>query len=194
MPSEVDVCNDALGQIGQGPITALDDGTTTANYCTRFYPTLRDGALQDHHWNFALKRQALAEDATAPVSGYAHQYTLPGDCLKVIELNGSPSIAWDVEQGKLQTDETTATILYLSRITDPTKWSPLFYQGMTCAMAWKLAGAILHDFKLAEAKRIEAYGKPAAGVTGFFNEAKAVDGQEGSVKVLASTALTTDVR
>jgi len=89
MPSEVDVCNDALSQIGASVITALDDGSVNANHCTRLYPQLRKGLLRSHHWNFAEDRIELAQDATAPAFEFSFSYTLPANLLKIKEYNGA---------------------------------------------------------------------------------------------------------
>jgi hypothetical protein len=88
MPSETDLLNDALGQIGASRITSIDDGSVNANHCQTFYPALRDGMIRAHHWNFAIVRVELAQDATPPAAGWSYSYTLPADCLKVIEYNG----------------------------------------------------------------------------------------------------------
>ena len=60
MPSVTDLLNDSLGQIGEQPITAIDDGTNNANYCGRFYPSLLDSALQAHESTPRPNLEAIA--------------------------------------------------------------------------------------------------------------------------------------
>ncbi len=190
MASETDLLNDALGQIGVSPITAIDDGSINANYCKRFYPALRDALTRSHHWNWALKRIELAQDAIAPLFGYAYSYTLPSDCLKVVEFNGANTdtttlplnIFFKIEGRNLLTNDGTVKIGYLSRVTDPNVWDGLFYQAMGTWLASKLASAITKD----TSKSIDLLGEAQS----LFAEATAVDGQEGTVSVIKSDALT----
>jgi hypothetical protein len=87
---QTDLLNDALGQAGGcSRITAIDDGSVSANHCLTFYPTLRDGLLRSHFWNFALKWVELAQDTPAPTIGYAYSYTLPGDFVRIKDYAGA---------------------------------------------------------------------------------------------------------
>jgi len=193
MASETDLCNDALGTIGQSRITAIDDESTSANHCQTFYPMLRDAALTLTHWTFNMVRIELAQDVTPPVFGYSFAYTLPADTLKVIEFNGAnvdptwPYYDWmrrasfSIESGKLLTDYASAFIVYLARVTNPDAWSPLFYQGLVAQLAGKLAFAIPKDTKKGSA--LLAYG------TDLLAQAAAVDGQQGSVSPMRTDDL-----
>lgn len=196
MPSEVDLLNDALAQIGATAITAIDDGSVNANHCQRVYPALRDGLIRSHHWNWALRRVELAQDATAPPFGFAFSYTLPADCLKIVEFNGAnittsamtqqtPSgvSLYVIEDRKLLTNYGTALIVYLARVTNPDVWDALFYQTVATWLASKLASAITKDDRRAKSLLSDA-------VTVLLPLATAVDGQEGSTQPFISDSLT----
>lgn len=190
MPSETDCLNDALGQIGAARITAIDDGSINANHCQVFYPSLRDGLLRAHHWNFAMQRMNLAADVTPPVSEYAYAYTLPGDCLKVVDYGGgtpSSPVTWvtdyahwrfipryKIEGRKLLTNDGVVSIRYLKQVTSVGEWDAMFYQAVATLLATKLATAILHDHKM-------AVGLQQIG-DHLLSQAMAVDGQEGSIE------------
>ena len=191
MSTETDLCNDALGQIGAAPITSIGDGSINSNHCLRFYPQLRDARLASHHWNFALTWVQLAQDVTPPVAGFNFAYTLPADCLKVVNYGGAlpsspPSIVsyidpyarilvqYKIEGRKLVSNDGTAYIQYLRRITNPDEWAPLFYQGLSKELASKLSMAITKDPKLSMGLM------QMAEMT--FATAMAVDGQEGSTE------------
>ena len=198
MPSESDLLNDALGQIGATPINAIDDGTTNANYCQRFYPALRDGLLRSAHWNFATGRVELAQEATTPAFEFAYQYALPADCLKVREYyGGSPSTGdgtdlallearqlakWKVEGRKLLTNDGEVMIVYTRRITNPDEWDSTFYQLVSTWLAAKLANAIPKD-----ARKASELLKQAVDM--LLPLATAVDGQEGSIEAFQVTEL-----
>lgn len=186
MPSLTDLANDALGQIGQSFITAIDDGSTTANLCNRFLSDLRDAVLRDHTWKFARKRVVLAQNAAPPVSGWALAFTLPDDCIRVIRLGLSDDTRWSVEGKNLVTDESSATILYIARITDPSLWDAAFYQALSTRLASKLAMPLAHNGKMAA----DLFGLYASMIA----DAKAIDSQEGIQDSMDSVDLTTDSR
>jgi hypothetical protein len=164
-----DICNVALGMIGQNFIAALDDGTHTANQCNIFFLPARDACLRDHLWNFAQKRAALAQ-AAAPASQWSYAYQLPADCLRILALNAEARLDWAVEGRTLVTDEPSATILYIAKVDDVNLWDALFVDAFTILLASKLALAVAHDAGYS-AELLKLYNLRLA-------DAKAVDGQE----------------
>ena len=189
MPSQTDLLNDALSQIGASPITAIDDGSTNANYCQRFYPQLLESMIRAHHWNFAMARVQLAQVTPVPVFEFAYAYALPSDLLKIVEYSGAdpntttlslvdetfivPSV-WRIEGRTLVTNDGTVKIVYLKRATDPNVWDGMFYQAMAASLASKLALAISKDGKQSVALSQLAQG--------LWADARASDGQEGSIQ------------
>ena len=199
MPSETDLLNDSLSLIGAAPVTAIDDGSVSANHCQRLYPALRDALIRSHHWNWAMTRIELDQDAIPPTTEFAFSYTLPADCLKVVEFAGAdmdtslsiPSFdtrmtsyfQYKIEGKKLMTNYGSAFIVYMARVTNPDLWDPLFYQVVASWLASKLATAITKDERKATELMKTAYGV-------LLPLAMAVDGQEGSVTPNTSDALT----
>ncbi len=60
MPSTVvDICNLALGHLGEAPITAISDENTRARACNERYESTLDATLRAHRWNFAQARVAV---------------------------------------------------------------------------------------------------------------------------------------
>jgi hypothetical protein len=186
MANETDFLNDALGQIGAMPISAIDDQSTNANYCLRFWPTLRQAMIRTHHWNFAMARRVLHQDPTAPAFEFIYQYQLPAELLKVVEFNGSgvitnPDASWPyswtsryiIEGRMLLTNDTEVRIVYLQDVTNPDLWDSMFYQAAAAWLASKLAAAIQKSEKMAQVKLEEA-------MKIFLPLAMAVDGQEGT--------------
>ena len=190
MPSETDLLNDALSQIGEVSIGSISDGTTNADYCQALYPALLDSILRSHHWNFALTRVALSADVDTPVYEFAYQYTLPADCLKVVAYAGGDTstvtmwysegyrahpLPFKIEGRKLYSNDGVVYIQYLARKTNPAEWDALFYQVVATWLASKLAMAITKDAKKSNALLQQA-------VTVLLPMALAVDGQEGSIE------------
>jgi hypothetical protein len=88
MASEVDICNLALGHLGDNAtVASLDppEGSAQAEHCARFYALARDSILELHDWNFATKRSQPAMIAASwPQWRYA--YVQPADCLRVVSV------------------------------------------------------------------------------------------------------------
>lgn len=197
MPSETDLLNDALGQIGASPISAIDDGTANANCCQQFYPALRDGLIRSFRWNFSLVRVALNQDVTPPVFEFAYSYTLPSDCLRLWEYNGTNTFTgvmnqdnlnlflsaqgsrYKVEGKKILTNDASVKILYGARVTNPDLWDATFYQVVATWLAGKLALAIAKDEKKAQALIALASGE-------LLTLALSADGQESSIDPLVT--------
>ena len=93
--------------------------------------------FREHVWNSLIRRAELSQETTKPPFGYDFQYQLPTDpfCLRVLEFsNGNLSYPQDnmmthtgdpvfvIEGRKLLTNEDTAKIKYISRITDPNEY------------------------------------------------------------------------
>lgn len=196
MASETDLLNDALGMIGANTITAIDDGSTNADFCQIFYPTLRDSLLRAHHWNFAMTRQALSQDLVAPSYEFAYAYVLPSDCLKVVEYaGGTPSSTaltdgldvtikrYRVEGRRLFSNDGVVSIRYIRRVENVDEFDALFYQTLATWLASKLAAAILKDMKMAA-------GLLEMATTMLLPMASATDGQEDSTEPFVVDDLT----
>jgi len=196
VPSETDLLNDALGQIGAPRIGAISDGSINANFCLTFYPALRDSLLRMHHWNFATGRAHLSASVTPPLFEFSLAYPLPSDFLKMREYNGAPInptglTLWEgqwaqrytIEGQELLTNDTDVYIVYTKRVTDPNIWDALFYQVCAGWLASKLANAIPKD-----AKKSAELLRGAMGL--MLPAALAADGQEGTVLPFVSDSLT----
>lgn len=89
------------------------------------------------------------------VAGWQYAYAEPTDCLRVLEVMpdadtfGARSIMFDRETDALTglpiilTNTDQAVIRYTRRITDTSRFSPLFTDALTWLLASKLAGPVL---------------------------------------------------
>lgn len=57
--TQLELCNVALGHLGEARIAALSDATAAARACSLHYAPVRDEVLRSHRWNFAMKRVLL---------------------------------------------------------------------------------------------------------------------------------------
>lgn len=88
MASEVDICNLALGHLGDAAtVSSLNppEGSAQAEHCARFYPIARDSLLELHSWNFATTRVALAE-LTSNWPEWQYCYASPTDAVNLLAI------------------------------------------------------------------------------------------------------------
>lgn len=88
MASEVDICNLALGHLGDNATVASIDppeGSAQAEHCARFYPIARDSLLELHNWNFCSRRAQLAQ-VDCPWPEWRYAYAMPANTINVVSV------------------------------------------------------------------------------------------------------------
>lgn len=170
MASEIDICNLALARLGDSAtVVSIDppEGSAQAEHCERFYPVARDSLLEMHAWKFATRRATLSALAT-DTWNWSYAYAVPSDMLKplaVLPLTAASDAAseqYEIEGTSngtpvILTDLADATLRYLVRATDTTKFSPLFVDALGWLLASHLAGPIIKgDAGAAMAKQCAA--------------------------------------
>ena len=160
--TETEVCNMALSYLGEpGRLTNVDTDTSReAELCRQFLALARDELLERHAWDFALRSVKPTKRSASPRVDYKFAYDYPENVASVLALvrsdvdynyktmgtTGHHDYAVELDENGdrvLLTDLDDALMLYVGKVTDPTKWSTVF----TTALAWRLvfhiAGAIL---------------------------------------------------
>ena len=188
MATEVSICANALRRLGDSPIVSLTDDTESARLCNAFYSEARDEVLRSHPWNFAITRQQLSQLSTTPLYQYSYQYALPTDpyCLRVLEMEYSDYV-FKIEHlagtGRvLLTDEGTAKIIYIARVTDTAQFDSLFIDTLTAKLSVDLAYPVTGSVQLQQNMQKLFESK--------LREARSVDGQEGFQDDLVSPTFT----
>lgn len=130
MASKTDIGNKILYKVGDRRVSNIDtDNSERAKVISDSFDLWRDELLSSYPWNFAIKRVALAKDASAPNWGYANAFTLPSDYLHLLEIQNYPD--YTVEAGKILTDEgAPLKIRYVRRVTDTGEFHPLFSEAL----------------------------------------------------------------
>lgn len=87
MPSAIDLCNRALGEIaGQVSISSFSENSPAAFACSLNYDPMRQMLLRAAPWNFARRQLALSQLGTANDGTVAFpwmfSYLYPSDCLR----------------------------------------------------------------------------------------------------------------
>lgn len=160
MTSIVSICNLALSNIGKDNISALNEPTPEARACNQFYEHVRDMLLQSYPWRWAGRTLSLAEVANDRPNEWAYAYQRPTDCLKLRWIVADPSsvvdaaiatktddfgVAHETDGQLIYTDISPAFLRYTTRITDPTKFSPLFVEALSWHLSVRLAMPLTRD-------------------------------------------------
>lgn len=153
--SPADVVNLALAVIGHpGRVANLFDGSDAATKALDVYAQTRDEVLRSKDWSFSL-RQAAAVAATAVVSGWAHSWQYPGDCLRLRSVaphvipspNFDPQpVLWQIFNDQTTSPPTRVVLSqitpvdlnYVGRITDMLTWEPLFVDVLVQRLSQRL--------------------------------------------------------
>lgn len=154
MASETDIYNLALSHLGDvADVSDPDEQSMQAQHCRRFYPIARDAALEMGDWDFATRRISPALVDSPPPSSYLYAYALPASCLKARavfdvafgEINTQDFIIESIDDGTriLYTNLAEATLRYTVKVTDTTRFSPLFLDALGFLLASYLAGPII---------------------------------------------------
>ncbi|QJQ31823.1 hypothetical protein GV829_04640 [Sphingomonas lacunae] len=175
MVDRVAVSNLALSIIGEDDqlVDPLDD-TKAARTIAAVWDAVRDEVLRKHPWNFAIRRTMLtAVDGYAPVNDFTHLYTLPPDCLRVLDvaIGGTLTRDYAIEaQGLLSYGPGPVGLRYVSRVENAALWDSCFVRAFACRLAWQISERITGDLNRKAA--IDRDYRLALA------EAKAVDGRE----------------
>lgn len=175
MATAVDICNDALLELGAERISSLS-GSGNAVLCNQFYPTARDVVLESHNWTFKMKRIELAlVDGVEPEFGYEYSYQLPTDYLLDVQLEDIDT-KYEIVGTYLNCDETEAKLLYLSSGTDTGQYFAMFRQAVVELLKSKLAFIILGTGRKGKMARDDAFERHRY----WLDKARAFDAARGN--------------
>jgi hypothetical protein len=145
MASKTEIANRALVKLGQPRVSNIaTDSSARAVTINQIYDTVLRGCLQMYPWNFSIKRTDLAPDATAPSWGFNAAFTLPPDCLQLLEVKDD--IKYQVEGGKVLCDGTdTLYIKYIRYVSDAGLYPAIFVEYFAQELAIEACDRITDD-------------------------------------------------
>ncbi|MDD4951900.1 MAG: hypothetical protein PHV85_05070 [Desulfovibrionaceae bacterium] len=181
--SVIEICNNALLDLGEETIMSLGDDCKAARLCNQRWRAIRDAVLRAHPWNCAMTQTELAACAGSPIWKWRFRYQLPPDFLRVISLvaiNGEDLERWEIQGGAVLCDEPAPLYAaYIRRETDPQKYDPLLDEALSARLSASLAYPLSGSTSLAQA---------------FWNiyqqrlaEARGVDAREGVPENISPT-------
>lgn len=139
--SDIEVANLALVLLGSSStLTAPEDpGKAGLLYRVSYVPA-RDALMRGFTWNFATHRDSRSVISETPAWGFDYYYELPGDCLRLVKIDGDedPDTDWVVEGRRVLCNfDSPINIKYLRRITQPGLYDPLFVQALAAKLAYQ---------------------------------------------------------
>lgn len=137
------IINTALMRVGAQGVTSAFQDTPAAQTAAAAYDRALAYCLSLHPWHFAIRHAALAQSAAPAAPGWRYAWSLPADCLRVVEVFGEDGrripqrIPWTLagtEGGDLlHTRVDGVTLRYVSARTSA------FPAAFADALAWRVA-------------------------------------------------------
>lgn len=176
MAADIDIINAALSKLGEQALLAITDNSPPGKLANRTYADLRDALLREFPWNFATKRTSLAADVATPAWGFSFQYSLPGDCLRLIALNNQSDLNWRNEGGKIVTDmEAPLEIMYVGE-TPVASMDSTFRDALAARLAMEWAEPLAQTTTVVDSMATFYKNK--------LQVARAADGQEDRLRTI----------
>lgn len=134
----IQICNSALMKIGANLIDSLTDGSKEANACTQRYIPSKRSVLRMHPWHCAIRRVVLSPLTSTPAFGYAYQFRVPADFVRVVIVNPETESDYKVEGQMILGDFTTLDLKYVSDV-DESLIDDLIAEAIACYLAWDIS-------------------------------------------------------
>ncbi len=146
-----DICNMALGYLGQARIADMDENSEAGRVCKLYYDIVRKTLLASYRWRFAERHVKLAL-LDADVPGWHFAYALPSAALiirKVYDMDnaemkddGEPeytTLAVKETQIAVCTNIENAYCDYTADVENVAVFPPSFIQALAHALASEIA-------------------------------------------------------
>lgn len=190
--NRVELCNLALGRIGQGaskPIQSIDgtDTSEAARVAQRVFPHAMETVLSEYPWPFAISAAALAA-VPQVVPGWDYVYAYPNNCLNVLALSDAYSdpmraaqsiarVPFKIVQNLsgegrvIATDLPEAYAWYTVSMLDPAFGDALFRDALAWRLAMEFALGLKADPRMAQAAGPAYTLALSKAIAKFSNEA-----------------------
>lgn len=125
--SAVSVANIALIDLGEQPITSLNESNKRATLVKTRIDDIRRFVLRTHPWNCAKKQAQLAASPTAPLFKWTSAYPLPTDFIRFYNEDEMQEYMglWEVMDGSIYAMTTGAlNCEYIYDLQDYTRMDP----------------------------------------------------------------------
>lgn len=177
--SDIEIVNLALWRLGHVSITTFDEESAAGYLAKATYQAIKRAMLEAHPWNFLVDYATLVEDTIdADVFDYTYAYTLPANCLRVLEVENQTADAGDewtiTADRKLHTNlsGTSIRIKYLRDDVAIARYSASFIDA--------LASRLAHDWSEKLAKSAALSERQERIADRALQTSRTMDGAEGT--------------
>lgn len=142
MASQTSISNRALLEMGQNPISSVDDGSKAANIIKEVWEDLTREILESHTWKFAKKWANVASDAayTMVDEDWDYAYAVPSDYVRMSKTEDNETVKFARRGAYLLTNEESPfKFEYIQYISDTTLWPQHFINAMVARLQSVLA-------------------------------------------------------
>jgi len=169
MNDKLAVINAALMKVGLPLAASLNDCDWNAS---TIFDAVAEQALRSFPWGFATRFAALAP-AREPSFGFRYAYTMPDDCLRVIDVRcaddlRAPKARFVISARQVYANVSPCNCRYVTRDLDPANWPTDFADAVASRVAAEIASLSaqtmsmtpnliqLYQLALAQAQAIDA--------------------------------------
>lgn len=176
--SFIGLCNIALNRLGASSIASLTEESQAARFCYNLLPAAIKHVLGEFDFSCCRKRVTLEPDVDPPGFGYAYQYTLPSDFIRVIAIEPGEYV---LDVGKLFSNAEQLYLLYIFDPQEPLLLSPWVRDAITKTLTFYLAPPLNKEVKIVaaeyqaaieKAKNIEIEQSYDDQPAGWYDEAR----------------------
>ncbi len=176
------IINQALTDIGAGPMFSVNDGTDMAEQIAAVWPVVVDRVFGLSDWSFSKKTYRNVRLDGTPENGWAYSFELPGtrigNPLKIMDRAGEsprPLRNFALEEGLLFCN-VPDTWSVVKVAVSPDIWPGEFRAAFVIALGGYLAVPVWQDEDMRDRKLQEAFGSPSQqGTGGWFGRLVAQD-------------------
>jgi len=144
MATELSIRNLALRRLGVEAVDDLLDDSNRNRIMTDLYDQVRQSALEEFPWPFAIKRKTLCLDnGEIPDFEYTKAHELPDDYLRAIsEFNDHEYMR---EGAFILSNSDEIKMRYIADVSDTAKFNPLFIKVFYLMLAHEAAYSLIQD-------------------------------------------------
>lgn len=154
--NKTDICNMALGHIGEQSITDISEASENARRCALYYEPVREELLRSHAWNFAGRVGPLAL-TKEKIPGWRFAYAYPASCvyLRRVFDPEHPREGRPAQFCEINSADTNAKVIlcnvahawaeYTFNVREESLFDPAFASAFSYALAARLALPLTGD-------------------------------------------------
>ena len=147
MPTDIELCSNALLLIGAKTISSFTEGGAGAEVAANFYPLTYESLLTRHPWRFAVGQKVLSRLVDTPVNTWAYAFQLPPDFLAAIKIY--PGSDYEIFEDMIYTNQTELALDYIFK-PDEARLPPYFSETLELRLASKFAFPVTSNKSTAE--------------------------------------------